>query len=717
MSDSALMQKGFQKLLNPEHEFAEERRFGRKILYVAWAVEILAALTGLGIAWGTAWDAYNLNPDKTSSTLINAVLGALPFLVIATIEPTKIPLAGGLYKTKVLGWKILIFAALLLLTGVTFETMFTGLERNLTNTTAVVTREDNKILKLESELTEVERLLKSLTSKSPTEATQEQTSEINTLREQLIAETNSINEDARKQIAPIEAQIASLQQDLAALTAGDNQNLQTRIDASNRQIQSLEARLQVQLDLKKSSASSSADQANLIRQQISDANKDLTSQLERIKKQRTDDVRALEERRAQRLANVEETILSNKDDLERQEINRQFNTEQEKINKDAENALRSAEASSRAMIDSLQSQLDQIASSTSESIDREIASLRNTLRKAQEDQTRLLESLTGATASESNRIRQKINDLNTQISEIQGVASERIQAKSETNDARIDELNSRKAEIQNEFLNQKNRIPELEQKVSELQESIDDSRSIKREKSQTNQVYRLAAMYYELDDVADVNREQLKNVATVWFGSIALIVSTIGTVLALISYILTDPEAFVVRRKISLARRAQRITYVLSSRLIMVIKSVIDLLKALTAALISIAEVFRGLIGRPLQRSLRQTLVAIRKKMNQPRIVEIEKEVEKIVEVEIEKIVEKEIEVEKIVEKEIPVEKVVIQEVPKEIVRKELVYVPLYSTENGLIQFPQQDLQPPSHSEPSIEPGTKGSVKVEKNNE
>ena len=32
-----------------------------------------------------------------------------------------------------------------------------------------------------------------------------------------------------------------------------------------------------------------------------------------------------------------------------------------------------------------------------------------------------------------------------------------------------------------------------------------------------------------------------------------------------------------------------------------------------------------------------------------------------------------------------PVEKVVIQEVPKEIVRKELVYVPLYSVESGTI--------------------------------
>ena len=62
-----------------------------------------------------------------------------------------------------------------------------------------------------------------------------------------------------------------------------------------------------------------------------------------------------------------------------------------------------------------------------------------------------------------------------------------------------------------------------------------------------------------------------------------------------------------------------------------------------------------------------------------------EKEIEKIVEVEVPKEVEVEKIVEKIVEVEVPVEKVAIKEVPVEIVRKELVYVPLYSTDSGLI--------------------------------
>ena len=66
-------------------------------------------------------------------------------------------------------------------------------------------------------------------------------------------------------------------------------------------------------------------------------------------------------------------------------------------------------------------------------------------------------------------------------------------------------------------------------------------------------------------------------------------------------------------------------------------------------------------------------------------MIEIEKEVEKIIEKEVEKIVEVEKPIEKIVEVEKVVEKVVTTEVPVEIVRKELVYVPLYSTDSGLI--------------------------------
>ncbi|MGC6404352.1 MAG: hypothetical protein ACON5A_03855, partial [Candidatus Comchoanobacterales bacterium] len=85
----------------PEKKFEAEARCGQNIYWVAWAVEILAALIGLTIALATAYDAFRDIPDPDLGHYINAIIGALPFLVIAVIEPTKIPLAGGFYKTRI----------------------------------------------------------------------------------------------------------------------------------------------------------------------------------------------------------------------------------------------------------------------------------------------------------------------------------------------------------------------------------------------------------------------------------------------------------------------------------------------------------------------------------------------------------------------------------------------------------------------------------------
>ena len=77
------------------------------------------------------YDAWQSVPkeERGASTTINAFLGGLPFLVIAVIEVTKIPLAEGVYKVRHFGWRLLTTFGLIGLTFVTFETMFTGLER------------------------------------------------------------------------------------------------------------------------------------------------------------------------------------------------------------------------------------------------------------------------------------------------------------------------------------------------------------------------------------------------------------------------------------------------------------------------------------------------------------------------------------------------------------------------------------------------------------
>ena len=173
MAQSLLMKKGLEGIFNPEKKFEDEARFGQNIYYVAWAVEILAAIIGFTIALAFAYDAYIKIQNPDTNDLINAIIGALPFAIIAVIEPTKIALAGGLYKTRILGWKLLILAALIALTIVTFETIFNGLERTLSNTTRVITDSENELLAFQDEKEKKFLKLRELQEKSIEELTKD----------------------------------------------------------------------------------------------------------------------------------------------------------------------------------------------------------------------------------------------------------------------------------------------------------------------------------------------------------------------------------------------------------------------------------------------------------------------------------------------------------------------------------------------------------------
>ena len=128
----------------------------------------------------------------------------------------------------------------------------------------------------------------------------------------------------------------------------------------------------------------------------------------------------------------------------------------------------------------------------------------------------------------------------------------------------------------------------------------------------------MAALLYKRSDVVDVTRAEVTNVALVWFGSIAAITATMGTILALISFILRDPEAYVERPKFSITRRIS-----------VILRRLNKLLFACIKLITSISEIFRGLVGTPLQRAIRRTLLAYRKRLNNPRIEKVEVEVKK----------------------------------------------------------------------------------------
>ena len=169
----------------------------------------------------------------------------------------------------------------------------------------------------------------------------------------------------------------------------------------------------------------------------------------------------------------------------------------------------------------------------------------------------------------------------------------------------------------------------IDRQISNLQEKIIDfeKKAIKAETNISESVY------------ADIPAGALTAAFWLWFGVLSFIISVTGTMLAFASLVLLDPRLHIIRNKRTANWRG------LSIRI--------------SKFFVLINRYFWGKI----------------KRFRDPNIKVVEKEV--IVEKEVEKIVEKNIG-EKIVYEKV--------EVPKEVIRKEIVYVPLPTDDESLLK-------------------------------
>ncbi|MEM8686763.1 MAG: hypothetical protein AAGF81_05520 [Pseudomonadota bacterium] len=100
-------------------------RYGQWTYRGAWAIEIVAAILGLTTGIALGWQAYVANE---SATAFDFILQSAPFFMVALAELTKIPIATLLFSAPHM-YKPVLAVFLLGLAFITFETVFTGLER------------------------------------------------------------------------------------------------------------------------------------------------------------------------------------------------------------------------------------------------------------------------------------------------------------------------------------------------------------------------------------------------------------------------------------------------------------------------------------------------------------------------------------------------------------------------------------------------------------
>jgi hypothetical protein len=186
----------------------------------------------------------------------------------------------------------------------------------------------------------------------------------------------------------------------------------------------------------------------------------------------------------------------------------------------------------------------------------------------------------------------------------------------------------------------------------------------------------MTALVYGIDDVVEVTKDQLKIVAGLWFGSISLLAATIGTILALVSFILRDPQAFEEKQRFRGAKKTYSLFRLGLLRSSLLLRSLVVLVGAVIRLLFALPTAIRGVLGSKVRIALRVIAVGTWRRYRKPKIVE--------------KLVTKEVEVIKEVIKEVPVEKVVIKEVPVEVYRDRVVHVPIASDDLTILDIEGQ---------------------------
>tara|TARA_X000000950_G_scaffold102605_1_gene129630 strand:- start:4472 stop:6577 length:2106 start_codon:yes stop_codon:yes gene_type:complete len=650
---SSQMENAYRKHFSASSQIDSRNKTGKYLYIAAWIVEIVAVLTGLLIALSNPYLAYN---ELTEPELIDKVLafqGVLPLFAIAVVEATKIPLAQGFYMSRMLRWKILFMSALLLLIFVTFETMINGLETNFSFTTNRIIEEEttisekslavddlnNQIIELDKEKVE----LKDLSERSISETFQKSINDDNDARE---GELEPLRNDKQSILDDFDRRIDNLQNDIARL-----------------------------LDVGSSDATV----------------QDNRRRLEALEQEKRSIVETISLRFDGELKDLRERLKDKEKELREEQKEDAFLNSTEKEQKTAEATI--VEIKSR--ISQITATKENEIQSKNLEIDREI----NSLTKQINSRTK---SLGASSQSKINASEKKIAKLQEQRDRKIRIIDEKINQINLKYNSSTEQTSTLKNKELLTISQRKERIPLIEKEKLKLLEEIEENNEIireakkaKREKIQENNVFRLTAMLmprkcknpvskenekgkiveecpegiYLERDIANVTKEDTKYIAIIWFGSISFIIAVIGVMLAFASFVIRDEENFKAQKPKFLFNSFRRLITSFSLLLRKFGTLFIIIGKAITNFFDGLTHIF----DRRIRDGIRRAIIGVRKKAREPKIktVEVTKEV----------VVEKEIEVP--VEKE----KIVFKEVPKEVIRREMIHVPLYSTEHGKVDL------------------------------
>jgi len=557
-----------------------------RLLIMAWAIEIIAASIGLALALSRL-----IPTGDEELPLFMAFQGAIPFFAVMIIELTKIPLASVFYTVGKLRWRVLFFCSLALTMVITFETFFIGFEqyqsllmRPLQGITTQIA-EQKRIIAGSSRQQDASTTF-SENREATTQASRDNENSINEKfdkqEKERIRQKNEIQKKYDVKAGPIKSELRRVDIDLAAL----DKRYASKLDRI--QAERAEATLSASAN-KNTEAEHYLVRLETLQQQKQQIRADATKRRNQIVESSGKELEACtfcddeRQRRKDDLAKVEqdERLTLSKIELQEREINNQLSGNTSNTS-NIRNVFSKAEGSAKQTYDA-----DKLG--------------------LLDERSRLTRQLANATGDMSTTDKREFDLLNTELSKI-----------SKQRQLELNHEKGRYDRQQQTFDDQSSKAAEALNTVAEARKVMIPLCTVLNDKVAENQIFRLAMQLYGSNDACALEEEQLSFTKAIWFGSLAIIVSVLGTILALAAFVVRHPPV--------------------SS-------------------------------SRPLGKRLRFCLLSIRKRMNKPRVVTETVEVEKIVEV----------------VKEIPVDKIVFKEVPVEIVKREVVHIPVYTNDPSLL--------------------------------
>ncbi len=223
-------------IFNKFYPKSQTSPMGKKLIYLAWAIEITVALVGFSIAASfiiLGNEEVANATGETSKFNFEFIIIGLAFFVVGIMELTKIPIATALYYAAKSFWKIVFFFALVAVNFSTFETIIQGFELAFNQRSKVVKierkvldalqKEKNVLLEemsfegnIDIEINEIQKQITQLENRITT---------INTDANNEIAELQKQNEGANPRIVILEGQIRGIEERLKELEAAKKQSV------------------------------------------------------------------------------------------------------------------------------------------------------------------------------------------------------------------------------------------------------------------------------------------------------------------------------------------------------------------------------------------------------------------------------------------------------------------------------------------------------------